>query len=368
MNGWQTAYGYAGGDFRDRFVACGGELEPRARAGGRDVHGRRVSTRCSTGSSDEFDGFMELDEVAWRELQEGRPEETKRILLGPELQPLRGDGRDRRGARGLPGRRRPTPTEHAFDDARDEARRRLIAVALGAGVVILLLLVTANDIARHGARGRAPRPRRREPPESERRDVVTQDVLLTLSLLLGAALAARFIASLLRVPEILLLVAFGALLGPSAARRRRRPVRLDRRPAHVHARRLADPVLRRAQPFARRPAAGLGGPRDARRSRGGARRRPITGVVAHFAFDLSWTAALLMGAVLAPTDPAILIPLFIRSRLRPKLAQTLVAESAFNDPTGAVLALALAGVLAHRRGLDRDAGRASSWSTSRSAQ
>ena len=76
----------------------------------------------------------------------------------------------------------------------------------------------------------------------------------------------------------------------------------------------------------------------------------ITGVVAHFAFDLSWTAALLMGAVLAPTDPAILIPLFIRSRLRPKVAQTVVAESAFNDPTGAVLALALAGVLVSGEG------------------
>ena len=75
-----------------------------------------------------------------------------------------------------------------------------------------------------------------------------------------------------------------------------------------------------------------------------------TGTVAHFAFDLSWTAALLMGAVLAPTDPAILIPLFIRSRLRPKLAQTVVAESAFNDPTGAVLALTLAGVLVSGEG------------------
>ena len=52
-----------------------------------------------------------------------------------------------------------------------------------------------------------------------------------------------------------------------------------------------------------------------------------------------------MGAVLAPTDPAILIPLFVRSRLRPKVAQTVVAESAFNDPTGAALALTLAGVL-----------------------
>ena len=71
----------------------------------------------------------------------------------------------------------------------------------------------------------------------------------------------------------------------------------------------------------------------------------VTGAAAHFAFGLSWTAALLMGEVLSPTDPAILIPLFIRSRLRPKVAETVVAESAFNDPTGAVLALALASVL-----------------------
>ena len=43
---------------------------------------------------------------------------------------------------------------------------------------------------------------------------MTEDVLLTLSLLLSAALAARFIASLIRVPEMLVLLAFGALLGP----------------------------------------------------------------------------------------------------------------------------------------------------------
>jgi cell volume regulation protein A len=71
----------------------------------------------------------------------------------------------------------------------------------------------------------------------------------------------------------------------------------------------------------------------------------IVGVAAHLAFDLPWYGALLMGAVLAPTDPAILIPLFVRSRLRPKVAQTVIAESAFNDPTGAALALTLAGVV-----------------------
>ena len=43
--------------------------------------------------------------------------------------------------------------------------------------------------------------------------------------------------------------------------------------------------------------------------------------------------------------PAILIPLFDRLRLRPKVAQTVIAESAGNDPTGTVLALTVAGVV-----------------------
>ncbi len=45
---------------------------------------------------------------------------------------------------------------------------------------------------------------------------MTDDVLLTLSLLLMGALLARFIASLIRIPEILMLVAFGAAFGPFA--------------------------------------------------------------------------------------------------------------------------------------------------------
>ena len=45
---------------------------------------------------------------------------------------------------------------------------------------------------------------------------MTDDVLLTLSLLLMGALLARFVASLIGVPEILVLVAIGACFGPSA--------------------------------------------------------------------------------------------------------------------------------------------------------
>ena len=70
----------------------------------------------------------------------------------------------------------------------------------------------------------------------------------------------------------------------------------------------------------------------------------VTGLAAALVFGLPADAAFLMGAVLAPTDPAILIPLS-RGCESGRVAQTVIAESAFNDPTGAILALAIAGVV-----------------------
>jgi cell volume regulation protein A len=68
----------------------------------------------------------------------------------------------------------------------------------------------------------------------------------------------------------------------------------------------------------------------------------VVGAAAALAFDLPFEQGFLIGAVVAPTDPAILIPLFERLRVRPKVVQTVVAESALNDPTGAVLAVTIA--------------------------
>jgi cell volume regulation protein A len=62
-------------------------------------------------------------------------------------------------------------------------------------------------------------------------------------------------------------------------------------------------------------------------------------------FGVAFPVALMIGAVLASTDPAILIPLFDRLNIRPKVAQTLISESGFNDTTGAVLTLALVGAV-----------------------
>ena len=62
-------------------------------------------------------------------------------------------------------------------------------------------------------------------------------------------------------------------------------------------------------------------------------------------FGVPWEIALLVGAVLGATDPAILVPLFDRLGLRPRVAQTVIAESAINDPMGAILALTMAGII-----------------------
>jgi cell volume regulation protein A len=173
---------------------------------------------------------------------------------------------------------------------------------------------------------------------------MTRDVISTLSLLLAAALIARFLASVLRIPEILLLVAMGALFGPSALDIVDVP--LDSIGAQLMFTLGVSLILfygglNLSLPLLRRVWLGLG----MLVVPGVLLTTVIVGAVAYLVFDLPVEAALLVGAVLSPTDPAILIPLFVDSRLRPKVAQTVVAESAFNDPTGAALALALAGVL-----------------------
>lgn len=173
---------------------------------------------------------------------------------------------------------------------------------------------------------------------------MTEDVLLTLSLLLLAALLARFLASLVRIPEILLLVIMGVLFGPSALDVIEVPI--DSLGAQLMFTLGVSLILfygglNLSLPVLRRVWMGLG----LLVLPGVVATALVVGLMAYLVFDLSFTAAILLGAVLAPTDPAILIPLFVGSRLRPKVAQTVVAESAFNDPTGAALALALAGVV-----------------------
>jgi potassium/hydrogen antiporter len=67
----------------------------------------------------------------------------------------------------------------------------------------------------------------------------------------------------------------------------------------------------------------------------------ITGTATHFLLGAPWLVAMLLGAVLAPTDPATLIPIFRQMHVRERLAQMLTCESAFNDPTAAIVTFAI---------------------------
>ena len=67
----------------------------------------------------------------------------------------------------------------------------------------------------------------------------------------------------------------------------------------------------------------------------------VTGTAAHWLLGLPLLPALLLGAVIASTDPATLVPVFRQVHVKERLAQMVVAESAFNDAVGAVLTFAL---------------------------
>jgi cell volume regulation protein A len=70
----------------------------------------------------------------------------------------------------------------------------------------------------------------------------------------------------------------------------------------------------------------------------------ITGLGAYFVLGVPWIVALLLGATLASTDPATLVPIFRQIKIRDRVAQTVMSESAFNDAMGAIVTFAVLGV------------------------
>jgi potassium/hydrogen antiporter len=69
----------------------------------------------------------------------------------------------------------------------------------------------------------------------------------------------------------------------------------------------------------------------------------VTAIAAHLVLGGPWIVALLLGAAIASTDPATLVPIFRQVRIRDRVAQTVMSESAFNDAMGAIVTF---GVLA----------------------
>jgi len=70
----------------------------------------------------------------------------------------------------------------------------------------------------------------------------------------------------------------------------------------------------------------------------------ITGIAAWYFLGIPFVVALLLGSAIASTDPATLVPVFRQVKIRDRVAQTVMSESAFNDATGAIATFAVLGI------------------------
>lgn len=146
VNGWQTAYGYDNGASRPKFESSAqnvrlllskakGELtEPRERA-------------PLAGLSSSFGAFMDLDVVAYRALRAGQEQRVRRLFLGPEIRNFEAMAQAA-SALAVEESRRTDQAQRRFDTRLTDGKKSLVIVGLGAAVLIVLLLLTASDIAR----------------------------------------------------------------------------------------------------------------------------------------------------------------------------------------------------------------------------
>ena len=71
----------------------------------------------------------------------------------------------------------------------------------------------------------------------------------------------------------------------------------------------------------------------------------ITGFFAYKILNIDFMSALLLGSVIASTDPSVLVPLFKNINISSKLKQTIISESAFNDAAGAIITFSIIAVI-----------------------
>jgi potassium/hydrogen antiporter len=67
----------------------------------------------------------------------------------------------------------------------------------------------------------------------------------------------------------------------------------------------------------------------------------VIAVAAHYLFDFSWTIAGVLGAALAPTDPAVMFSVLGQKEIRGRAGTILEGESGVNDPVGIALMIGM---------------------------
>jgi cell volume regulation protein A len=74
---------------------------------------------------------------------------------------------------------------------------------------------------------------------------------------------------------------------------------------------------------------------------------PLVAVAAHYALGFNWTVALLIGAALAPTDPAVTFSVLAGKEVEGRSGTILEGESGFNDPVGIALMIGMIELATH---------------------
>ena len=148
-----------------------------------------------------------------------------------------------------------------------------------------------------------------------------EEVLRTVGIVLAVGLIAVPVASLLRLPSMVVLVAAGIVAGPQLLDLVEVPIDAPG-PSLLFSMGVALILFHGGLGISlrviRTTAVGL----LLLAIPGVAITAAITGAAIQPLFDTTWPIALMAGAALASTDPAILIPLFERLGLRPRVAQT----------------------------------------------
>jgi hypothetical protein len=146
VNGWQTAYGYDNGRSRPQFERSAANVRRLLATAQRQLTEPRERAILARLRSS-FDAFMRRDEVAYRALRAGQEDRVRELFLGPEIRNFEAMA-SAAGQLAAEEARRNAEVEQKFDDRLSDAKKALVVVGLGAGVLIVLLLLTASDIAR----------------------------------------------------------------------------------------------------------------------------------------------------------------------------------------------------------------------------
>ena len=73
----------------------------------------------------------------------------------------------------------------------------------------------------------------------------------------------------------------------------------------------------------------------------------VVAVVAHFLFGFEWVTAGILGAALAPTDPAVMFSVLGNKEIRGRTGTILEGESGVNDPVGIALMIGMVELATH---------------------